>query len=82
MIIVLMAEDFYIAHPKDFSGLTECYTMHISLVCGSLIETHKQLFNTSPGRTTVTEHFIPTMGNPVKIPPCRVPVHYRAKVQQ
>ena len=48
----------------------------------SLIETHKQLFNNSPGRTTVTEHYVPTMGNPVKIPPRRVPVHYRAEVQQ
>ena len=48
----------------------------------ALLETHKQLFNTSPGRTTVTEHFIPTTGNPIKIPPRRVPVNYQAEVQQ
>ena len=48
----------------------------------SLVETHKQLFNTSPGRTTVAKHFIPTMGNPVKIPPRRVPANYHAEVQQ
>ena len=48
----------------------------------SLVEIHKQLFNTSPGRTTVTKHFIPTMGNPVKIPPRRVPANYHAEVQQ
>ena len=48
----------------------------------ALLETHKQLFNTSPGRTTITEHFIPTTGNPIKIPPRRVPVNYHVEVQQ
>ena len=50
----------------------------------SLLENHKQLFKTSPGRTTVahSEHFIPTTGNPVKIPPRRVPGNYHAEVQQ
>ena len=47
-----------------------------------LIEIHKQLFNTSPGRTTVTRNVISTMGNPVKKPPCRVPANYHAEVQQ
>ena len=47
-----------------------------------LLETHKQLFNTSPGRTTITEHFIPTTGNPIKVPSRRVPVNYHSEVQQ
>ena len=40
----------------------------------ALLETHKQLFNASSGRTTITEHFIPTTGN-IKVPPRRVPVN-------
>ena len=48
----------------------------------SLVETYKQLFNTSPGRTIVAKHFIPTTGYPVKIPPRRVPANYHAEVQQ
>jgi len=34
-----------------------------------------------PGKTNVAEHFIPTEGNPVKIPPCRIPANYRAEVE-
>ena len=45
----------------------------------ALLETYKQLFNASPGRTTITEHFIPTTGNPIKVPPRRVPVNYHLK---
>ena len=48
----------------------------------SLVEAHKELFRTSPRHTTVAEHFIPTTGNPVKIPPRRIPGNYRAEVQQ
>ena len=47
-----------------------------------LLQTHKQLFNTSPSRTTITEHFIPTTGNPIKVPPRRVSVNYHSEVQQ
>lgn len=48
----------------------------------ALLEDHKELFQTIPGKTNIAEHFIPTSGNPVKIPPCRIPVHYRAEVEQ
>ena len=48
----------------------------------ALLETYKQLFNASPGRTTIMEHFIPTTGNPIKVPPRRVPVNYHSEVQQ
>ena len=48
----------------------------------SLIATYKQLFSTSPRRTTIAKHLIPTTGNPVKIPPSRVTVYYCAEVQQ
>ena len=36
----------------------------------SIVEAHKELF---PGHIMVAEHFIPTTGNPVKIPFSRIP---------
>ena len=35
----------------------------------SLIEQYKSLFRKSPGSTTLAEHFIPTTGTPVIVPP-------------
>ena len=42
---------------------------------------HKYLFRTCPGKTTMAEHFIPTTGTPVKIPPRRIPANYHTKVE-
>ena len=39
----------------------------------AVLEQHKKLFNTTPGHTKLAEHFIPTTGTPVKVPPCRIP---------
>ena len=47
-----------------------------------ILEKHKELFCNIPGKTTATEHYIPTTGNPVKIPPRRIPANYRAEVEQ
>ena len=46
-----------------------------------ILNDYKSLFRTSPGRTTVAEHFIPTTGTPVKVPPRRIPANYRAEVE-
>lgn len=40
------------------------------------------LFGTKPGMTTIECRYIPTLGCPVKVPPCRIPMHYREEVQQ
>ena len=40
------------------------------------------LFGTKPGMTTMECHYIPTSGCPVKVPPRRIPVHYREEVQR
>ena len=48
----------------------------------SLIEQYKSLFRTSPGSTTLAEHFIPTTGTPVKVPPRRIPANYRQEVEK
>ena len=48
----------------------------------SLLEQYKSLFRTSPGSTTVAEHFIPTSGIPVRVPPCRIPANYHLEVEK
>ena len=48
----------------------------------SLMNEFKELFQTTPGTTTVTQHFIPTLGPPVKIPPRRVPANYQKAVEE
>ena len=46
----------------------------------ALIQEFSCLFNTTSGRTDVAYHSIPTTGNPVKVPPQRIPAHYREEV--
>ena len=41
-----------------------------------LMEILQALVRTVPGVTTVSQHYIPTTGNPVKVPPWCIPVHY------
>ena len=45
---------------------------------------HHCLNNTKvySGRTTLAEHFIPTTGTPVKVPPLRIPANYRQEVEK
>ena len=40
-----------------------------------LIEEHKDLFCTTPGKTTCDCHYIPTKGPPIRVPPRRIPGH-------
>ena len=35
-----------------------------------------------PGHTELAEHFIPTTGTPVKVPPHRIPANCRAEVEE
>ena len=46
------------------------------------LDKHKEIFCNIPGKSTVVEHFIPTTGNLVKIPQCRIPSNYQAEVEQ
>ena len=36
----------------------------------------------SPASTTLAEHFIPTTGTPVKVPPRRTPANYHQEVEK
>ena len=47
-----------------------------------VIEKYHKLFSTKPGYTEDAWHYIPTTGNPIKVPPRRIPVHYRNEVCQ
>ncbi|KAL5500108.1 hypothetical protein EMCRGX_G011611 [Ephydatia muelleri] len=47
-----------------------------------LLEKYKDLFRNSPGVTTLTHHFIPTSGSPIRVPPRRIPAEYRQKVDK
>ena len=48
----------------------------------SVIKEYKELFRTTPGSTTAAQHYIPTSGSPTRVPPRRIPVHYREEVEQ
>ena len=48
----------------------------------AVLEQHKKLFSTTPGHTKLAEHFIPTTGMPVKVPPRRIPANYRAEIEE
>ena len=48
----------------------------------AVLEPHKNLFRTTQGHTELAEHFIPTTGISVKIPPCRIPANCRAEVEE
>ena len=45
-----------------------------------LIKEHKDLFCTTPGKTMRDCHYIPTKGPPIRVPPRRIPGHYREEV--
>ena len=48
----------------------------------TVVEEYENLFHTTPGVTEAAYHFIPTTGNPVRIPPRRFPTHYREEVER
>ena len=48
----------------------------------AVVKEHEYLFRTTPGVTQAATHFIPTTGNPVRVPPRRVPAHYREEVEE
>ena len=48
---------------------------------GLLLKEYKNLFGTIPGATTLAHYHIPTSGNPVRVPPRRVPAHFKEEVE-
>ena len=58
--------------------MPQCSADSLSL----LLNKYKELFRSLPSCTTAAEHFIPTSGTPVKVPPRRVPANYRVEVKR
>ena len=50
--------------------------------CWQCWRSPKILFSSTPGHTELAEHFIPTTGTPVKIPPRRILANCRAEVEE
>ena len=51
-------------------------------VLRNLLHKYKALFSTIPGRTDQAYHYISTTGPPVRVPPRRIPVHFREEIEQ
>ena len=47
-----------------------------------IVEEYKDLFRTQPGMTSAALHYIPTKGSPIRVPPRRIPAHYREEVER
>ena len=45
-----------------------------------VMQEYKELFRTSPRKTTAAHHYIPTNGTQTKVPPRRIPAHFKDKV--
>ena len=48
----------------------------------TMVAQYKDLFSITPGHTSVACHHIPTKGSPVRVPPRRVPAHYRSEIER
>ena len=51
----------------------QCRDNEISM----LLQEYKDLFRCTPGVTNLSHHHIPTTGNPIRIPPQKIPTHYK-----
>ena len=47
----------------------------------TVVDEFKTLFRTLPGKTDKADHYIPTTGPPVRVPPRRIPEQYRPEVE-
>ena len=58
--------------------LPECPRLNLA----PMVHKFEHLFRTVPGSTSVAYHYIPTKGTPVRVPPRRIPAHYKAEIEQ
>ena len=58
--------------------LPECHNSTLKALLGE----YKELFQTTPGCTTKATHHITTTGEPSKIPPRRIPAHFKEEVEE
>ena len=48
---------------------------------GEVLREYKYLFRSIPGATTMAFHHIPTTDNPIRVPPRRIPGHYKKEIE-
>ena len=67
----------------DF-GAPEQYELPVSTnnTFTSVVDQYKILFRSIPGSTSVAFHNIPTKGSAIRVPPRRVPAHFRNEVER
>ena len=56
----------------------ECHSSELM----NVVEEYQSLFGTIPGATEISHHYIPTTGAPIRVPPRRIPAHYREEVEK
>ena len=69
-------EDFMVPKFREPPSI-ECASRGLA----EIVHEYKELFQSIPGSTDVAQHFIPTIGTPVKVPPRRTPARYRQEVE-
>ena len=47
-----------------------------------LLQDNKDLFKCTPGVTNLSHHHISTTGSPIRVPPRRIPAHYKQEVEE
>ena len=52
----------------------------INTTYDQVMQEYKEVFRASPGKTTAAHHYIPTSGTPTKVPPRRIPAHFKDEV--
>ena len=61
-----------------FFDMPPCSDTNISAV----LQEYQHLFRSTPGITNLAFHHIPTTGNPTRVPPRRIPGHFKQEVEQ
>lgn len=56
----------------------ECHSSELM----NVVEEYQSLFGTIPGATEISHHYIPTTGATIRVPPRRIPAHYREEVEK
>ena len=68
--------------PRYDKPLTYDVPLCSDLNIGEVLKEYKYLFRSVPGATTLAYHHIPTTENPIRVPPRRIPGHYKQEIEQ
>jgi len=66
----------------DYGAVKNFELPNCTKITSDVINQYKHLFCNIPGKTTWAYHHIPTKGQPIRVPPRRVPAHYHGEVER